>query len=209
MGTLSDAARALPPLLKLLELNSRSAEHTAASRDPGLPVDADALEIAAQVRETLRVWAGQVRSVFHADDLPNTFAAWYEEFLRWWMRGAVPESKLLDATIVVESWVRMIRNKYDPPKMVEWKSPCPKCGVAVEHYDSNRRKVGEFFSSITVNVSTQTAECSACGERFDGAQGIALLRLLTNVGEQLTAGTTVDKGALSIYMQYRGVSEVA
>jgi hypothetical protein len=207
VGTLVDAARELPPLLKLLEFRARTPGHS--SSDPGLPVDAEALEIAAQIREQVRDWSAQIRAQYVPDDLIVSFGNWARRFIALFMQGRIPESKLLDATITVESWVRMIRNKYDPPAKREWKSPCPKCRASVVHRDSAGNVVGEYFSSITVNVTDRVAECSECGERFEGDAGLAKLRLLTNVEEQLARGAVVDKAALALYFEYRGVSDLA
>lgn len=206
---LKEAVRDLPPLLVLLETRSRSSEHGGASKDPGLPLDADALEIAAQIRDRLREWCTQIRAGYDRDSLVGSFAAWWEQFASLISDGRMPDLKLAETTHIVESWVRMITNKYVPPTIVEWKSPCPKCHTRIDHFDSQGNKVGEYFSSIRVNITNQYAECSACGETFTGRDGLAELRLLTNIAEQLEHGEPVHKSALRVYMQYHGVSEVA
>ena len=203
--SLSDAVRELPPLIALLEIRTRSSEHGAKSKDRGIPIDADAIDLWGDVRDQIREWAEEAHSLFDADNLTQSFQAWVEAFTAM----VVPDTKLLEVTRQCEYLVRRIRNKYDPPQLAEWKSPCPKCQTVTRHLNRAGVTVATFADSITVDVTNKVAECSVCGETFTGSKGLALLRLLTNVDEQLTRGETVDKGALAIYLEYRGVSDVA
>lgn len=204
MGELSDAVRELPPLLFLLE--KRVSGRGGNARGQRIPIDADALEIWGQIRDTLRGWANQVHSLFDAYDLVGSFTGWVERFAA----TVVPDSVRDEKILILESWVARITTKYSHPEVREWKSPCPQCGKARILVDRNGERVTAY--AVVLNVTDRVAECTQCGERFDGDAGLARLRVLTNVREQLQSGVRPEDAAYEAYLEYQrsvGVSDVA
>lgn len=195
---LVDVAKNLPPLLKLLEL--RVSSKGDGSRARGIPIDADALELWGQIRDGLRDLSEQIRSPYDEDDLAGTFAAWYRTFLAFFVQGRIPESKLVEATTITGAWVERIRFKYDHPHLREWQNPCPACGAQKVRVERDGDTVHVY--AVRLDVTNRSAACTQCGETFNGESGLSVLRLLTNVADELAHGVRPDDAAYAEYQRY-------
>lgn len=193
-----------PPLITQL-LNGPSGARGPKSASTPLPVDAEALEIAAQIREQVVMWSRRL----HVRPKVNLVAAtidWYSAHAAAVRNGRFTSDDDLAATIAAESWVRMIRNKYDGPELREWTGHCVNDVTAWEGDALIRERCGarrividgaEQFA-IQLNVTEETATCRACGHVWKGQEELMHLRLLTNIDQAARTGGTVDPAALRI-----------
>lgn len=181
------------PALLVLLMNGASSHGDSKSSDPGIPIDADAIEILAQIRDLIRLWCKKSGTVYWPYDLVRAIRAWYigHENLR--RSGKVSDETDKDITRMVEGWVRMIETKFDPPKKREWELPCPAWvmdGETWHRCDARRIVVAgiERFA-IMLNITAWSAECAACGTKWDSTKGIHELRFESNVWEAEKADT--------------------
>lgn len=178
-----------PPLITLL-LEGTGITRGAKSAAIRIPIDADALEMWGQIRDIIKLWCKQLGADFDGDDLLGSIRKWYVAHSNAYRAGTFRETIDRDVTRMVQGWVRMIQGKFDPPEKREWTSPCPEW-VANEPGNPQStfrrcgaRKVlanGEERFAIQLNVTTMTAECSACGAQWAGLERIKQLRYDTNV----------------------------
>lgn len=176
-----------PPLLTML-IDGTGQSRNAGSADPGIPIDADALEMWGQVRDLIRLWSKQLGVAFDGDDLLGSVQRWHSRHDALVRSAGLSEEINRDVTRMVEGWVRMIEQKFDPPEKREWKDACPawvRLPDGTQRRCGARRVVknGEERFAINLNVTTLTAECSTCGEKWVGERGVAMLRYETNLWE--------------------------
>ena len=182
-----------PPLLVML-LEGTGITGGGKSSDPGIPIDADALELWAQVKDIIRLWCKQLVVPFDQDNLELSIRRWYQIHTNRVRVGLTSEVIDRDVTRMVEGWVRMIENKFDPPEKREWTDPCPALvpqrnenGDEIGHHRCGARRItanGEERFAIQLNVTTMTAECGRCHTRWVGERDIATLRYETNLWDQ-------------------------
>jgi hypothetical protein len=194
-----------PPLLTLL-LEGTGTSRGPKSREDPLPIDADALELWGQVHDLIRVWCKKLRVTF-TDDLNDTVRRWHSAHADGVRSGRIGEGTDLDVTRMVQGWVRMIENKFDPPEKREWSSHCVADIVFQNDAgDIETRKCGarritvngaEGFA-IDLNVTDLTATCRQCGNVWAGEEQLAELRFLTNIDQALRAGEEVDVSLLAL-----------
>lgn len=193
-----------PSLLELL-LAGTGLTRKAATSELRIPIDADALEIWAQIRDLIRLWCRQLDATYFKDDLQRSIRNWYLAHLNAFTGSKISETTDRDVTRMVEGWVRMIENKFDPPEKREWKEACP-AHVRVTDIDGNeigwrrcgaRRIVvnGEERFAIQLNVTTLTAECGRCHCQWVGQRGIMQLRYETNLRALELAEEEADRMA--------------
>ena len=183
-----------PPLLVMLLEGTGITGGSSKSSDPGIPIDADALELWAQVKDIIRLWCKQLVVPFDQDNLELSIRRWYQVHTNRVRVGLTSEVTDRDVTRMVESWVRMIENKFDPPEKREWTQPCPALvpqrnqnGDEIGTHRCGARRItvnGEERFAIQLNVTTMTAECGRCHTRWVGDRGIVSLRYETNLWEQ-------------------------
>jgi len=194
-----------PPLLTLLE------EGTGFSRGPKtaecpLPIDADALELWSQIRDLVRLWCKKLGVTF-GDNILTAVRRWYLAHTNAVRSGRVNETINLDVTRMVQAWVRMIENKYDPPEKREWKDPCvnditfinDNGEPATRRCGARRIMIGgtEEFA-IELNVTSLTATCRACHASWTGRTQLAELRFLTNLDTAIRTGRTLHPAAAKL-----------
>lgn len=201
----TDHTETHPPLLVML-LEGTGQGRAGRTSDIRIPIDADALELWAQVRDLVRLWCKKLHVPFD-DDLLASTRRWYIKHSNLVRSGQVSDVVDHDVTIMVEGWVRMIESKFDPPEKREWTDHCV---ADITHMDENgnlaHRKCGarrilingvEEFA-ITLNVATLTAECRKCHHKWVGEKELAELRFLTNLDVAIRTGVTVDEAAQNL-----------
>lgn len=178
-----------PPLLQLL-LQGTGLSKSSPSAETRIPIDVDALELWSQIRDLVKLWCKQLDATFDGDDLPASLHNWHLAHRNAHRSKRISDVIDADVTRMVESWVRMIETKFDPPEKREWKDACPAL-VPVRNVDGdeigyrrcNARRVvvgdTEQFA-ISLNVTAMKAECARCKTRWVGERGIMQLRYETN-----------------------------
>jgi hypothetical protein len=192
-----------PPLLVML-LEGTGITGDGTSRDPGIPIDADALEMWGQIRDLIRLWCKQLVVKFDQDDMLGSIRRWYQVHNNRVRAGLTSDVIDRDVTRMVEGWVRMIETKFDPAEKREWTYPCPAFilrsdgdgGTQLLRCGARRVMVnGEERFAISLNVTTMTAECSHCHTRWVGDRGIATLRHESNLWEMVKAEDEAERMA--------------
>jgi hypothetical protein len=146
-----------------------------------LPIDADALEMHAQIADFVALWCHQLEVDFNRHDLHSSLRRWYIAHVNQLRAGKVGDDVDHDVTWIVGGWVRMIERKFDPDRIVEYTDSCPanipldigtvRCGVRRVIVD------GEERFAVRINATRLTAECAACGTRWEGMNGMRALRI--------------------------------
>jgi len=179
-----------PPLLELL-IEGTGVTRGSPSSEIRIPIDADALELWAQVHDLVRLWCLQLDASFVGDDLMLSVRHWYLAHANAYRARKISDVTDKDVTRMVQGWVRMIENKFDPPEKREWMDPCPAYrvvrgveGAEVGHRRCGARRIvvqGEERFAIQLNVTTMTAECGSCKSSWSGSRGLSQLRYETNL----------------------------
>lgn len=191
-----------PPLLELL-LAGTGISKASASSAIRIPIDADALEMWGQIRDCIRLWCKQLKATFDQDDLLGSTRRWYLAHSNAHRARKVSDVIDHDVTLMVQGWVRMIENKFDPPEKREWKDACPAMvptrnaeGVIIGERRCNARRITindtERFA-IELNVTTWTAECARCHTKWEGVAEVSILRFMTNVWNMELAEIEADR----------------
>lgn len=172
-----------PSLLEQL-IKGTGAASGAGGSGSGIPIDADALEMVAQIRDTLRQYAIWLPFEY-TRDLELAVQNWAEKTSDWVRDGHMSDEAEHDATRYAESWVRQIQSKFEPDKIIDWTDPCYSCG--------NRRiEVDELERfAIRINLTQKTADCAGCGKKWTGLEELKQLRYLTNVANDTPTETEV------------------
>lgn len=194
-----------PALLTLL-VTGLGMPNRSGSSDIKIPIDAEALELWAQVRDLIRLWCKKLHAPF-GEDLPASVRVWFLAHTNAVRAGRVSAEVDSDVTRMVEGWVRMIENKFDPPEKREWENHC----VAEIHYtdadgaiQSRRcgaRRInlgGKEEFAIALNVTTLVAECRECRTKWIGEKQLRELRFLTNLDVSIREGKDLDPAALAV-----------
>ena len=210
-----------PPLLVML-IDGTGITPSGKSSDPGIPIDADALELWAQIRDIVRLWCKQLVITFDQDELLASVRRWYQVHANRVRAGLTSDVIDRDVTRMVEGWVRMIENKFDPPEKREWKASCPAWRQHIQESGEDtwsrcdaRRvivdKVERF--AITLNITAWTAECCVCGTEWKTSTALQDLRYESNLWElektereaerqaaleRLTTGDTPEESATEV-----------
>jgi len=160
-----------PPLLTML-IEGNGSSSGGKSSDPGIPIDADALELWGQVRDLIRLWCKKLHVPFD-DELLGSTVRWYKAHVNAVRSGRVSEVIDHDVTRMVQGWVRMIETKFDPPDIREWTGPCPAYVPIRDELDNitgyrrcgARRVVvgGTERFAISMNFTQESATCCVCG----------------------------------------------
>jgi hypothetical protein len=175
-----------PPLLTML-MDGASSQGGSKSSDPGIPIDAAALEMHAQIRDLVRLWCKQSGTVWWPYDLLYAVRAWYIGHVNLHRAGKVSDEADRDITHMVQGWVRMIESKFDPQDKSEWTFPCPARVMDDEPHRCDARRVtidGVERFAIGLNLTLWTAECVVCGTKWSSSKAIQELRYESNVWEQ-------------------------
>ena len=192
------------PLLVMLVAGVSSTGAGSASSDPGIPVDAEALEIVNEIRGTIRSWSEALEFTNPTRMLGPAIRRWYQAHVNEHRSGGMSDSADLAVTRTVEGWVNRIEAKFDPPQILEWLEPCPgwrvahdgdvevsrkRCGARRVIVDRDDDKIVQ--AAIIINVNTLHASCSSCRTEWNGERGFMQLRFDTN----LVALESLDEAA--------------
>jgi hypothetical protein len=169
-----------PSLLDLLREGTGTSQGPKSANTP-LLIDADALEMWAQIVDRVRGWCFNAGIFFDRDDVPGSLRRW---------RAPVGGEEY--AVRVMGAWIAAIERKFDPPRLREWQTPCPKCGVRRLVVDD-----AEVFA-IEWNVTAMTATCRACTGFWSGLSGLRELVFFTNVDERQRRGEELEPETLSL-----------
>lgn len=185
-----------PPLLIML-LEGTGISSGGRSSDPGIPIDADALELWAQVRDLTRLWCRQLDASFMPDDLLVSIRHWYLAHTNARNSKKVSDATHLDVTRMVQGWVRMIEGKFNPPEIRHWTEPCPASiptldinGDHIGYRICKARRIvvnGEERFAVILNVTTMVAECGRCHAKWVGDLGVLDLRKATELQKLICA----------------------
>jgi hypothetical protein len=191
-----------PPLLQML-IDGTGITRGGKSSDPGIPIDADALELWGQVRDLTRLWCKQLTVPF-TDDLLGSLRRWFVAHNNAHRGGRISDVINTDITRMVQGWVRMIEAKFDPIEKREWRESCPNWvqrlnpdGGELGFYRCDAKRVlvdGVYRFAIGLNITAWTAECVACKHVWNSRTALSDLRYESNVWElekaQLANGDT-------------------
>jgi len=189
-----------PPLLVMLA-EGTGISRNGGSSDPGIPIDADALEIQAQISDLIRLWCKKLGITFDASELGHSMRLWYLAHAGAHRAGRVSDETDRDVTRMVEGWVRMIEGKFDPPEKREWKLPCPAWtpheseSGEITWVRCNAQRVnvkGNDRFAIELNITAWTAECCVCKTPWTGTTALQDLRYESNVWEEEKATAQND-----------------
>lgn len=186
-----------PPLLTLL-IEGLGIPRRGGSSDIKIPVDAEALELWAQIRDQVRSWSSGVNA-FSSDHLIKSIRLWHQGHAKRVSAGIVLFEQEQDVLHTVESWVRMIEGKYDRDEILEWKDRCVASLPDGTRCHARRILMGEVENfAIEINVTKQTATCRACGTEWVGFAQMTELRFLTNLDNMISAGLELDQAARNL-----------
>lgn len=175
----------LPSLIETL-LTIPGGTKNGGSADPGVPIDADALEIMAQIKEHLSLWSRHIRFDYSRHNLIDSLTAWHKAHTVAVRLGHMRFEAEQDMVRTVESWVRMIQRKFAPDNIDEVTAPCPLCGVRRVTIDDNER------FAVRINWTQVNAQCSNCAAEWVGETGPAErpglreLRYMLNIADTPT-----------------------
>jgi hypothetical protein len=141
----------------------------------GIPIDADALEMVAQIQDALSQYAIWLPFAYIKRDVSNSLDAWKTAVDSWVRDGHLSDEAEYDATRYAESWVRQIQSKFEPDKTLDWTDACYLCGHRRVEVDEMER------FAIRINLTQKTAECAGCGKRWSGVEELKQLRYFTNL----------------------------
>lgn len=196
-----------PPLLRLLINGIGIPSSRGPSSEIKIPIDAEALELCAQIRDRVRLWCRALRVVFDGDELLSTLRRWYLRHVNRVRSGQVSDVIDADITRTVQSWVRMIESKYERVEIREWQDSCvaevaaPDEGGALRLRKCGARRIlinGVEQFAIELNVTTLTATCRMCGHEWVGKDGLSELRFLTNLDNQIQIGEEIEGAAINL-----------
>lgn len=181
-----------PPLLLML-MQGISSQGGSPSPDPGIPIDADALELWAMVRDLVKLWCRQLDATFTGDNLLGSINNWHLAHRNAHRSKRISDVIDHDVTRMVEGWVRMIESKFDPPTKAQFEWPCPAMvptrdadGTEIGYRRCGARRLvvdGEERFAIALNWTTLHAECARCKTAWDGERGFMNLRYESNLYE--------------------------
>jgi hypothetical protein len=137
------------------------------SSDPGLPIDADALEILGQISDHLSLWSRHLKFEYRRRELVPSLIAWHSAHSDLVRDGHISFEAEQDVVRTVESWVRMIENKFEPDNVDEFKESCPMCGARRVVIDEHER------FAIKINWTRVSAKCANCNQEWHGVTGPA------------------------------------
>jgi len=191
-----------PALVDLLEHGTGSSNR---GRSAGIriPIDAEALELWAQIRDQVRLWLRALGATW-TDDLKHDLNTWHTHHEDAVHRGNVTPAAHTIIARRLDAWVDRIDAKYDPDEKREWTSPCPAL-IPIVDADGNdtdelrrcgARKVlidGELKSAIDLNVTRLTARCRRCRTTWEGERGLKQLRWETNHYDDERQSTRADQ----------------
>jgi len=195
-----------PPLLRLLIDGIGIPSSRGPSSEIKIPIDAEALELCAQISDRVRLWCRSLRVAFDGDGLLSTLRRWYLHHANRVRSGQVSDVIDAEITSTVQSWVRMIESKYEPVEIREWQDACVAEVAGEDGHKCGARRIlinGIEQFAIELNVTTLTATCRQCGHEWVGRDGLSELRFLTNLDNQLQTGGTIDGAAINIVTNRR------
>jgi len=179
----------LPSLLRLLVDGTGSAMSGSGSSGSGVPIDADALELWAQIAERVCEWARIAGTGFWRGHLAESIRVWAERFDALHNAHIVDDDAYLERVRWFDTWCARIEAKFDPDEKREATTPCPRCGLL--KIKSDDLDEPEQFA-IELNITKNLASCRnpVCGYQ----QRIPEWRFESNIA----AMSELDSVALSV-----------
>lgn len=148
-----------------------------ASASERVPLDADALVKYQQLEEAI--------SARHQSLVGGPSGLYPENDLRWWYAAftkALQAGTKTDADYryelrTLEGWVRMVSDKFDPPRKRELAGDsCPECGFDFYIDNTDRtdpqRKVALTITYRDGDLDTSEATCGCCKKQWHGILGL-------------------------------------
>lgn len=151
-----------------------------ASPNERTPIDADALVKYEQLEEAI---SGRYQSLVGGPSgyLPeNDLRFWYAAFCRALQAGQKSDDDYRYELRTLESWVRMILDKFEPPRKRELAGDkCPECGFDwfIDATDKNdkQRKVALTITYREGDLDASVASCGCCKQQWHGVMGLRAL----------------------------------
>jgi len=145
-----------------------------------VPIDADALIKYQQIEEAI--------SARHQSLVGGPSGLYPENDLRWWFAafnkalqaGTKNDSDYRYELGVLSGWVRLIEEKFEPPRKRELvNDKCPECGFAwyVDNSDKTdpQRKVALTITYREGDLEASEASCGCCKTQWHGVMGLRAL----------------------------------
>lgn len=151
-----------------------------ASANERVPIDADALVKYQQLEEAI--------SGRHQSLVGGPSGLYPESDLRWWFAaftkalqaGTKTDDDYRYELRTLQSWERMILDKFDPPRKRELAGEkCPECGFdwfvdATDKHDK-QRKVALTITYRDGDLEASEAACGCCKQQWHGVMGLRAL----------------------------------
>ena len=167
-------------LRKAVASNLGGGSGAGAAGNERVPIDADALVKYQQIEEAI--------SGRHQSLVGGPSGLYPEADLRWWFAafnralqaGTKNDSDYRYELGVLESWVRLIQDKLEPPRKRELvNDKCPECGFAwfVDATDKAdpQRKVALTITYREGDLDASVASCGCCKQQWHGVMGLRAL----------------------------------
>jgi hypothetical protein len=161
-----------------------------------VPIDVSAADLYTDITENIREWYGRETDYAeHGRPLPEvTLRQWYLRFVNRWRAGEITEDTMWSQIRILESWVRQVRDKLDPPNRIEITAPCPMCGtewvnIAPKIDGAQDPKDAEMVRVLNAveaaRIDDAYALCRACGTVWKGVSRMRALRIAIDDAETL------------------------
>lgn len=170
----------IPQLRAAVASNLGGGSGAGAAGNERVPIDADALVKYQQIEEAI--------SARHQSLVGGPSGLYPESDLRWWFAaftralqaGAKTDSDYRYELRALEGWVRLIEEKFEPPRKRELAGDkCPVCGFDFYVDNSDRadpqRKVALTITYREGDLDASEAQCGCCKTQWHGVMGLRAL----------------------------------
>lgn len=152
-------------------------------------IDGDAMEKYEKLCQEIKKLYGRVTSARPFRFPEQNLRHWYIETANSYRSGRLSETALADSVHLLESWVKLIDEKLNPPQILEITSPCPKCGNLKVQNDQNEIVMAIsliFRPGTSHSLQGTKAVCNFCHYEWRGATGVRQLRVLLDEKENIS-----------------------
>jgi len=165
-------------------MNGTGVTRGARTSETRIPIDADAIELLANIMNTLREWCRWMPFTYTRNDPISTVTEWHTTHSRRVRDGQLTDEGQRIAVATVERWVESIESKFNGRDDSDITDPCPIC-------DARRVVINdEERFALYVDWRRKFAVCFNCGREWWGETGpeerpgLRELRWLMNLAEQ-------------------------